>query len=68
MKIYKKYQKLMPSGTELILQGQSDTGQRIRVAIAKTVDSNIDAQAWHKAKKESIRMALVTLEMVCNRK
>ena len=62
MKIRKSIQRLMPSGVEFTLQGESTKGGHIKITIKKHFDATREADEWFAEKKDNIRRSLAQVE------
>ncbi len=69
MNIKKTIQKLMPSGRELILQGDAfvDDGT-VRLIVRKRFINDLSAKAWYEEQKGCIRSTIASIENILSEK
>ncbi len=63
MKLTKKFQKLIPYGTELIIQVSSKKGSKVK--IVRQFENNFLADQWFKKRELYLRNAFRNLEVLC---
>ena len=64
MQLTKKFQKLIPYGTELIIQVSSKKG--LKVKIVRQFENNFSADQWFKKRELYLRNAFRNLEVLCD--
>ena len=69
MRLSKKIQNLMPSGKELILQGDSIkiNDRQIKVIIRKRFPTQVALDDWADKKRDGIKAMLVALEKIVDK-
>lgn len=67
MNLTKKYQNLMPSGTELIIQGKTVKGHKIKIVICKLFPGKLQADQWYDMVEEDIKQKISDIDTICKR-
>lgn len=65
MNLTKKLQKLMPRGVELIIQGKTVKGHKIKIVICKEFPGKLQADQWYELVEEDIKQKINDIGEIC---